>query len=179
MDSLAIQRALLMSRILLGGSALFSVGLIVLVSGSRLDFRIVLFAIWAVLPYSLLYLIITTSCRTLRSRAAFCVSASVSSFLISIPSACLYCHALFIDTSSTSGLVFISGPCVMLVGGPLAFFACYWPLRRLLVDRTMTHFECSRCNYDLRQNQSGICPECGTPIPDEQKQAIAMTTTST
>ena len=177
MDSLTIQRALLMSRILLGGSALFSVGLMVLVSGSRFDFRIVLFAIWAVLPYFLLYLIIT-SWQTLKSRAAFCVSACVSSFFLTIPSACLYCYVLFIDTSSTSGLVFLSGPCIMLIGGPLAFFACYLTLRRFLADQTMSHFECSRCNYDLRLNQSGICPECGTPIPEDQKQAIALTTKS-
>jgi len=24
---------------------------------------------------------------------------------------------------------------------------------------------CSKCSYDLTGNQSGICPECGTPLP--------------
>jgi hypothetical protein len=24
---------------------------------------------------------------------------------------------------------------------------------------------CMRCNYDLRANVSGVCPECGTPVP--------------
>jgi hypothetical protein len=25
---------------------------------------------------------------------------------------------------------------------------------------------CSRCDYDLTGNESGVCPECGTPTPD-------------
>jgi hypothetical protein len=29
---------------------------------------------------------------------------------------------------------------------------------------------CGRCGYDLTGNVSGICPECGTPIPDSPKQ---------
>ncbi len=31
---------------------------------------------------------------------------------------------------------------------------------------------CGTCNYCLRGNLSGICPECGTPIPKEQKGMI-------
>lgn len=31
---------------------------------------------------------------------------------------------------------------------------------------------CRICDFDLRGNSSGICPECGTPIPEKQKQAI-------
>jgi hypothetical protein len=29
--------------------------------------------------------------------------------------------------------------------------------------------KCGRCNYDLLGNESGICPECGTPIPESYK----------
>jgi hypothetical protein len=29
---------------------------------------------------------------------------------------------------------------------------------------------CRSCGYDLRGNVSGICPECGTPIPPEVKE---------
>lgn len=29
-------------------------------------------------------------------------------------------------------------------------------------------YRCFMCRYDLRQNQSGTCPECGEPIPDDQ-----------
>ncbi len=32
--------------------------------------------------------------------------------------------------------------------------------------------ECTICGYDLRGNQSGICPECGTVIPGEQQATI-------
>lgn len=29
--------------------------------------------------------------------------------------------------------------------------------------------ECRRCRYDLTGNTSGVCPECGTPIPAKAK----------
>ena len=29
---------------------------------------------------------------------------------------------------------------------------------------------CQRCGYDLTGNVSGVCSECGTPIPDEVKE---------
>jgi len=31
---------------------------------------------------------------------------------------------------------------------------------------------CVECAYDLTGNISGICPECGTPIPDEVKEQL-------
>jgi cytochrome bd-type quinol oxidase subunit 1 len=33
--------------------------------------------------------------------------------------------------------------------------------------RSTSHF-CSRCQYDLTGNVSGVCPECGQSIPPEQ-----------
>ena len=35
---------------------------------------------------------------------------------------------------------------------------------------------CSECDYCLWGNKSGLCPECGTPVPEEQRQAIAKGT---
>ena len=32
---------------------------------------------------------------------------------------------------------------------------------------------CSNCNYDLTANQSGKCPECGTPAPKSEPEARA------
>ena len=34
-------------------------------------------------------------------------------------------------------------------------------------------FACEHCGYNLFTNVSGICPECGTPIPDETKEKLA------
>jgi hypothetical protein len=31
---------------------------------------------------------------------------------------------------------------------------------------------CLQCAYDLRHNESGICPECGTAIPEEQREKL-------
>lgn len=32
------------------------------------------------------------------------------------------------------------------------------------------------CRYDLRNNSSGICPECGTVIPEEQCARLGLAT---
>jgi hypothetical protein len=31
---------------------------------------------------------------------------------------------------------------------------------------------CIKCDYDLRCNSAGICPECGTPICQEQQKIL-------
>lgn len=41
----------------------------------------------------------------------------------------------------------------------------YWTERR---QRRLS--VCSACGYDLTGNVSGICPECGTPIPEDVRQ---------
>ena len=33
---------------------------------------------------------------------------------------------------------------------------------------------CQDFKYDLRGNESGRCPECGTPIPEEQKKELSL-----
>ena len=38
--------------------------------------------------------------------------------------------------------------------------------------RPRSSFECKACTYDLLGSLSGICPECGTPIPPEQMERI-------
>lgn len=39
-------------------------------------------------------------------------------------------------------------------------------------SRRRRHGLCLICAYDLATNTSGICPECGTPIPDEVKEQL-------
>jgi hypothetical protein len=31
---------------------------------------------------------------------------------------------------------------------------------------------CQSCDYNLTGNVSGICPECGTPIPDQAPKTL-------
>jgi uncharacterized RDD family membrane protein YckC len=33
---------------------------------------------------------------------------------------------------------------------------------------------CEACQYDLRGNVSGICPECGTPVSERNRQMLAL-----
>jgi hypothetical protein len=37
---------------------------------------------------------------------------------------------------------------------------------------------CASCSYCIIANESGLCPECGMPIPEEQKQAISKAANS-
>ena len=42
-----------------------------------------------------------------------------------------------------------------------------------LISRTEpSHPCCQSCTYNLTGNVSGICPECGTPIPEEQRERV-------
>jgi hypothetical protein len=50
---------------------------------------------------------------------------------------------------------------ILLVGG--------WRYRSRLRDTTI---RCASCEYILVGNTSGICPECGTPIPEAVKAAL-------
>ena len=36
----------------------------------------------------------------------------------------------------------------------------------------LAHNLCARCGYDLTANVSGLCPECGRPVPAGQAEAI-------
>lgn len=47
---------------------------------------------------------------------------------------------------------------LVLVGVPSAIL--WWS------DRRTPKGHCRSCDYDLTGNVSGICPECGTPVPD-------------
>jgi hypothetical protein len=55
----------------------------------------------------------------------------------------------------------------LLLFGLAPTLATFWRVRRFQV----TH--CSECYYNLTRNISGVCPECGTPIPEEVRKELA------
>jgi len=44
----------------------------------------------------------------------------------------------------------------------------FWLDRR----RRIPPGHCQRCSYNLTGNTSGVCPECGTPIPKEAQEQL-------
>lgn len=55
---------------------------------------------------------------------------------------------------------------------PLILTAAFVSQR--VVQRRLSHCDdhqhCRGCDYDLHRNTSGICPECGTPLPRDKKE---------
>jgi predicted RNA-binding Zn-ribbon protein involved in translation (DUF1610 family) len=45
-------------------------------------------------------------------------------------------------------------------------------IRMYRVRRYRDWWKCATCNYNLRENISGRCPECGTAITEEQKKVL-------
>lgn len=68
-------------------------------------------------------------------------------------------------------IYFSSGTCILIPWWTLSLPLF---LTSILMRRRPSKLtECRMCRYDLKLNISGVCPECGTPIPDEQRKAIA------
>lgn len=49
---------------------------------------------------------------------------------------------------------------LMLGASAAALVVAYWPKRAVVTDPL-----CRKCGYNLTGNISGVCPECGTPLP--------------
>lgn len=83
--------------------------------------------------------------------------------------------ALSCAASLAFGLLSIGFPNVAVISlGLFLSFSCFGSLSALLWFRSVSapprrradsHGRCAHCRYDLTGNLSGICPECGTPIP--------------
>jgi len=56
-------------------------------------------------------------------------------------------------------VIFGAYPTVMFLRGPVR----RWNRRR--------RGRCARCGYDLSGNESGVCPECGSPVDDRRQPA--------
>jgi hypothetical protein len=48
----------------------------------------------------------------------------------------------------------------------LAYMFVIYGFQRALLPKPVRHGFCAVCGYNLTGNVSGICPECGTPIPN-------------
>mgnify|MGYP007037753419 CR=1 FL=1 len=66
-------------------------------------------------------------------------------------------------------------PSILLISLFVGPILCGWRAKL----RSHKEIVCANCSYCLRANESGICPECGTPIPEEEKRSIAQATTNT
>ena len=66
---------------------------------------------------------------------------------------------LFPGVSSVLLFLVVGG----IVWGALAVFLIVY----LRMTRTPPFGRCAQCGYNLRGNVSGVCPECGGPVPDE------------
>lgn len=64
----------------------------------------------------------------------------------------------------TSSAIRIAGSSMwLIVLAALAGFA--YILARHRIDRVIAGSVCEHCLYDLTGNESGVCPECGAPVP--------------
>jgi len=53
-----------------------------------------------------------------------------------------------------------------------------WTRQKLRIRNRRLSGECIVCSYNLTGNLSGRCPECGTEIPEAQKQEMAESTST-
>jgi len=72
-------------------------------------------------------------------------------------------------TTTVTTVVFPVWGVLLLLWAYPAFMFARGPLRRY---RRRRRGLCTQCGYSLTGNISGICPECGTPIPDEVKEQL-------
>ncbi|OWY72975.1 hypothetical protein B7486_01110 [cyanobacterium TDX16] len=83
-----------------------------------------------------------------------------------------YCGVLVCLNPTLSEFVVLSIPGWLQLGilaiGPMALIVTIIRQRRFLLPTA-----CGQCSYNLIGITSPVCPECGTPIPKEQKQSIA------
>jgi hypothetical protein len=86
---------------------------------------------------------------------------------------CQFCGALILGFSLRGphfGDGFYGACCGQILGTILGVLAAVlWPVVPTH-PRPNTH--CRQCEYELRGNVSGVCPECGTKIPDDQLDLI-------
>jgi hypothetical protein len=58
---------------------------------------------------------------------------------------------------------------------PLSALLLFRPVLLLRRSRKSSRSACVECSYDLTGNISGVCPECGTPVPKETAEKSLRT----
>ena len=80
-------------------------------------------------------------------------------------------HGLFIEREPSRGLADIRGYNLYPLASILAILPISWAIgrvaNRLRTARLRRLNVCIACGYNLTGNTSGVCPECGTPVPKE------------
>lgn len=84
---------------------------------------------------------------------------------------CQFCGALILGfglPGPVSGDGFFGACLGQILGAIVGVLAVLvWP-----VARRLRPTQCRQCEYELWGNLSGVCPECGTVIPDDQLHLI-------
>ncbi len=63
--------------------------------------------------------------------------------------------------------------CLFIIIGPiLGMWFVFFGNRISPLDEAHSMSACTACDYNLTGNTSGICPECGTPIPEEIQKRL-------
>lgn len=64
----------------------------------------------------------------------------------------------------------------MIIVLALCWLCTFLGLRtRRVAGEVGGQLKCTECGYNLTGNVSGICPECGTPIPEEARRVLKQT----
>ncbi len=119
---------------------------------------------WIVSPYLLVLFMLAfrpESHRRAHDIAGFVTAVVLLLFTLGV----CFCEMPF--KSSRTPFVFGEVPCWMLAAGPIVFLIVDGIACRCFPEppRAEEYPRCVGCGYNLTSNVSGICPECGRPVP--------------
>ena len=77
-------------------------------------------------------------------------------------------HGIVFPTNRLIDAFFLDASFSLWIGFVIAAFATAILWRG---DRRIPLGHCPHCGYDLTGNESGVCPECATPVPKKETTA--------
>lgn len=78
----------------------------------------------------------------------------------------------------SKALVYSGVIAVLIASTGLAVLMQRWVMRRRRQGWPPVYSICEQCGYNLTGNTSGTCPECGTPIPENQLRHLNVSANS-